>query len=147
LSVLVAQFWMLGPAGFAPFVLFGVEWVDPAYIEDGALHFFFVGWALPIALAGLLVYFRNLPALREGHLGGDVNVDGDNPLPGGEIPSAISSWMVWLWNIAILLVGVGFFYQDQSWSAYLFAPGYIALVIIWFYELVQAFRFRWGSTD
>jgi len=34
---------MLGPAGFAPFVLFGVEWVDPAYIEDGALHFFFVG--------------------------------------------------------------------------------------------------------
>jgi len=47
LSVLVAQFWMLGPAGFAPFVLFGVEWVDPAYIEDGALHFFFVGWALP----------------------------------------------------------------------------------------------------
>jgi len=60
LSVLVAQFWMLGPAGFAPFVLFGVEWVDPAYIEDGALHFFFVGWALPIALAGLLLYFRNL---------------------------------------------------------------------------------------
>jgi len=43
LSVLVAQFWMLGPAGFAPFVLFGVEWVDPAYIEDGALHFFLWG--------------------------------------------------------------------------------------------------------
>lgn len=60
---------MLGPAGFAPFVLFGVEWVDPAYIEDGALHFFFVGWALPIALAGLLLYFRNLPSLREGGLG------------------------------------------------------------------------------
>jgi len=51
--------------------------------------------------------------------------------------------MVWMWNIAILVVGVGFFYQDQSWSIYLFGPGYTALVILWFYELAQAFRLRW----
>jgi len=143
LSVLVAQFWMLGPAGFAPFVLFGVEWVDPAYIEDGALHFFFVGWALPIALAGLLLYFRNLPALSEGGLGGSTSVDASDPLPDAVIPSVISTWMVWVWNIAILVVGVGFFYQDQPWSAYFFGPGYTALVILWFYELAQAFRLRW----
>jgi hypothetical protein len=144
LSVLVAQFWMLGPAGFAPFVLFGVEWVNPAYIEDGALHFFFVGWALPIALAGLLLYFRNLPALSEGGLGGSTSVDASDPLPDGVIPSVISTWMVWVWNIAILVVGVGFFYQDQSWSAYFFGPGYTALVILWLYELAQAFRLRWA---
>lgn len=44
--------------------------------------------------------------------------------------------------------GVGFFYQDLSWSAYLFGPGYTALVILWFYELAQAFRLRWAlQTD
>lgn len=60
----------------------------------------------------------------------------------------ISTWMVWVWNIAILVVGVGFFYQDLSWSAYLFGPGYTALVILWFYELAQAFRLRWAlQTD
>ncbi len=144
LSVLVAQFWMLGPAGFAPFVLFGVEWVDPAYIETGALHFFFVGWALPIALAGLLLYFRNLPALREGRFRSSDRVDSTDFLPDRDTPSVISTWMVWIWNLAILVVGIGFFYQDQSWSAYLFAPGYTALIALWFYELAQAFRLRWA---
>jgi cytochrome c oxidase cbb3-type subunit 1 len=145
LSVLVAQFWLLGPAGFAPFVLFGVEWVEPAYIEDGALHFFFVGWALPIALAGVLLYFRNLPALREGGPGSSDLYDSIDLLPDGAIPPVIETWMVWIWNLAILTVGVGFFYQDQSWSAYLFAPGYTVLVVLWLYELAQAFRLRWGS--
>jgi cytochrome c oxidase cbb3-type subunit 1 len=144
LSVLVAQFWMLGPAGFAPFVLFGVEWVDPAYIETGALHFFFMGWALPIALAGLLLYFRNLPALREGRLGLSDRVDSSDLLPDGNVPSVLSTWMIWVWNLAILLVGVGFFYQDQAWTAYLFGPGYTALAALWFYELAQAFRLRWA---
>ncbi|PAU81519.1 hypothetical protein CK500_14585 [Halorubrum salipaludis] len=143
LSVLAAQFWMLGPAGFAPFVLFGVEWVDPAYIEAGALHFFFMGWALPIALAGLLLYFRNLPALRGDRLGLSGRVDSTDLLPDGIVPSVIPSWMVWVWNIAILVVGVGFFYQDQPWSAYLFGSGYTALVVLWLYELTQAFRLRW----
>ncbi|WP_265108602.1 hypothetical protein [Halosolutus halophilus] len=142
LSVLAAQFWMLGPAGFAPFVLFGVEWVDPAYIEDGALHFFFVGWALPIALGGLLLYFRNLPVLRKERSGLGDRVDSADAVPDVDVPSVISTWMVWLWNGAILLVGVGFFYQDQSWSAYLFGPGYTVLVVLWGYELAQVFRLR-----
>lgn len=141
LSLLVAQFWMLGPAGFAPFVLFGVEWVRPAFIEDGALHFFFVGWALPIALAGLLLYFWNTPSLREGHLRQAEHINTTNLLYDGTVPSVISTWMVWMWNIAVLLVGVGFFYQDQSWSAYLFAPGYAVLSLLWLYLLIHAFRF------
>lgn len=141
-SLLAAQFWLLGPAGFAPFVLFGVEWVTPAFIEDGALHFFFMGWALPIALAGLLLYFRNLPSLREGRLGLAERVDRSDLLPDGTVPSVISTWMVWAWNLAVLLVGIGFFYQDQSWSAAFFAPGYTVLVILWLYVLAQAFRLR-----
>jgi hypothetical protein len=133
---------MLGPAGFAPFVLFGVEWVEPAFIEDGALHFFFMGWALPIALAGLVLYFRNLPALREGQLGLGDRVDANDLLPDGAVPSVLSTWMILVWNLAILLVSVGFFYQDQSWSTPLSAAGYTALVALWFYELAQAFRLR-----
>jgi cytochrome c oxidase cbb3-type subunit 1 len=140
LSLLVAQFWMLGPAGFAPFVLFGVEWVRPAYIEDGALHFFFVGWALPIALAGLLLYFRNLP--REGRPRLSEHVDSTDILPDDAVPSVLSRWSVGAWNLAVVLVGVGFFYQDQSWSAYLFAPGYTVLAVLWLYELVQVARLR-----
>jgi hypothetical protein len=138
---------MLGPAGFAPFVLFGVEWVRPAFIEDGALHFFFVGWALPIALAGLLLYFRNLPCLREGRLGLANRVDQKDLLPDGAVPSVISTWMVWGWNLAILVVGFGFFYQDRAWSAYLFGPGYSVLALLWFYLLVQAVRVRRSLRD
>jgi cytochrome c oxidase cbb3-type subunit 1 len=141
-SLLVAQFWMLGPAGFAPFVLFGVEWVQPAYIEDGALHFFFVGWALPIALAGLLLYFRNLPGPHDEGLDVGSGLDSAALLPDDAVPSVISTWMVWVWNVAVLVVGVGFFYQDQSWSAFLFGPGYTLLVAIWAYELAQAVRLR-----
>ena len=141
-SLLAAQFWMLGPAGFAPFVLFGVEWVRPAFIEDGALHFFFVGWALPIALAGLLLYFRNLPCPREGRLELADRVDPTDLLPDGAVPAVLSTRMVALWNLSILLVGVGFFYQNQSWSAYLFGPGYTLLAVLWFYLLSRAFRLR-----
>jgi len=138
-SILAAQFWMLGPAGFAPFVLFGVEWVSPAYIEDGALHFFFIGWALPIALVGVILAFRNLPCRRAGNR---ELADSDGLLPDGAIPTAISRWTVLAWNVAILVVGVGFFYQDQSWSRFLFAPGYTVLVAIWFALLVRAVRLR-----
>ena len=141
-SVLAAQFWLLGPAGFAPFVLFGVEWVSPAFIEDGALHFFFVGWALPIALAGLLLYFRNLPCLRGDRLGITDRVNPDDILPDGSVPSVLSVWMVVAWNVAVFTVGVGFFYQEQAWSAFLFAPGYTVIVVLWFYQLAQAFRVR-----
>lgn len=141
-SILAAQFWMLGPAGFAPFVLFGVEWVNPAYIEDGALHFFFMGWALPIALAGLILYFRNLPCHKAGKVGLADRVDSGDLLPDGVVPSTISRWTVLAWNVAILVVGIGFFYQNQSWSRFLLAPGYTVLAVIWFRLLVQAIRLR-----
>jgi hypothetical protein len=152
-SLLAAQFWMLGPAGFAPFVLFGVQWVRPAFIEDGALHFFFVGWALPIALAGLLLAFRNFPCgLDFGpDLGLEERVEPDGPedsadpgglLAVGEIPDVVSPWMVAAWNVAVLVVGVGFFYQTDAWSAYLFGAGYAVLSVLWFYSLAQSFRLR-----
>jgi cytochrome c oxidase cbb3-type subunit 1 len=101
-----------------------------------------MGWALPIAFAELLLYFRNLPCLREGRLGLAERVTPSDLLPGGAVPSAISTWMIWVWNLAILVVGVGFFYQDQAWSAYLFGPGYTVLVLLWLYLLIQAFRVR-----
>ena len=141
-ALLASQFWMLGPAGFAPFVLFGVEWVSPAFIEDGALHFFFMGWALPIALAGVILYFRNLPCRRAGKRGVADRVDPNDLLPHGVIPSILSRWTVLAWNVAILVVGFGFFYQDQSWSRFLFGPGYTVLALIWFGLLVQAIRLR-----
>ncbi len=142
-SILAAQFWLLGPAGFAPFVLFGIEWVRPAYIEDGALHFFFLGWALPIALAGILLYFRNLPGLRPGRLGIADRVDPTDILPDGTVPAVMSRWTIGVWNVAILVIGVGFFYQDLAWSAYFFGVGYTVAVVIWGYELAQAARLRW----
>jgi hypothetical protein len=141
-SLLAAQFWLLGPAGFAPFVLFGVEWVRPAFIEDGALHFFFVGWALPVALAGLLLSFRNLPRLSEGRLGLDDRADAADLLPGGVVPTVLSTWSVLVWNAAVLVVGVGFFYQDQAWSAGLLGPGYAVLVLLWLYTLTRSFHLR-----
>jgi hypothetical protein len=140
-SLLAAQFWLLAPAGFAPFVLFGVEWVPPAFIEDGALHFFFVGWALPVALAGLLLYFRNLPA-RGDRLGLADRVDPADLLPDGTVPPAVSTPFVLAWNAAVLLVGIGFFYQTRAWSASLFGPGYAVLAAAWVYQLVQALRLR-----
>jgi hypothetical protein len=141
-SLLAAQFWLLGPAGFAPFVLFGVEWVRPAFIEDGALHFFFVGWALPVALAGLLLYFRNLPCPRAGRLGLAGRVDPADLLPDGAVPAVLSRLTVIAWNVAVLLVGVGFFYQDQAWSAFMFGPGYAVLAGLWLYIVAQAVRLR-----
>ncbi|MFB6171726.1 MAG: hypothetical protein ABEJ23_04280 [Haloarculaceae archaeon] len=141
-SLLAAQFWMLGPAGFAPVVLFGVEWVRPAFVEDAALHFFFVGWALPVALAGLVLYFRNLPCLREGRLGLAGRVDPADLLPAGSVPSVVPAWLIWLWNAAVLVVGVGFLYQDRAWSLGLLGPGYVVLALLWLYLLIQAVRLR-----
>ena len=142
LSVLVAQFWILAPAGFAPFVLFGIDWVKPAWIEQGALHFFFMGWALPVALAGLMLYFRNLTCIVDDRLGIKERADAAALLPDGVVPDVLPKWLVGVWNVAILLVGFGFFYQDAAWSAYLFGSGYTVLSVIWAYELVVAVRLR-----
>jgi len=144
-ALLGAQFWMLGPAGFAPFVLFGVEWVDPAFIEDGALHFFFVGWALPIALAGLLLFVPNLAASqRDRNDSGERTASIHRPTA-RDVPSVLAPWTVGLWNIAILVVGVGFFYQNQPWAAFLFGPGYLVILGLWLYQLGAAARLRWAA--
>ena len=140
-SVLAAQFWLLGPAGFAPFVLFGVEWVDPAFIEDGALHLFFVGWALPISLAGLVLFARTRPGRR-----GVDDLDMSDVLPADAVPTALSKPAILAWNLAILLVAVGFFYQDRAWSVWAFGPGYTVILALWGSLLLAVFRVRYAHS-
>lgn len=142
LSVLIAQPWILGPAGFAPFILFGVPiGIEYHWIEMGALHFFFMGWALPVALAGLAIYFRNLGCLFGRP---DDGTDPEGLIPGGTIPSSVvAPWMIVVWNVAVLLAGVGFFYQDQAWSEPVHAIGFTALSVIWAYYLARIGQQRW----
>ncbi|WP_254766707.1 hypothetical protein [Salinilacihabitans rarus] len=133
LWVLVAQAWILGPAGFAPFILFGVPLGIPdAWIETGALHFFFLGWALPVALAGALLYVGS----REGPTDG-AGYGGHPLVPDGGVPSVVGAPTVLAWNVAVLLIGVGFFYQDQAWSASLHAVGYAVVLAVWGYYLAR----------
>lgn len=140
LSVLVAQAWILGPAGFAPFILFGVPLGIPErWIEMGALHFFFMGWALPVALGGLALFSRNLPSARR---------QGAAPDPSGLLPyetvpgSVVKGWMVALWNVAVLVAGVSFFYQDAGWSPPAMAAGFTALTVLWAHHLVRIVQQR-----
>ena len=141
LSVLSAQFWLLAPAGFAPFVIFGIEWVDPALIERGALHWFFVGWALPIALGGLILFARNLSCPVHGRPG---RPDGEGPalLITERIRSSMPTWLVLVWNVAVLVVGVGFFYQNTDWALALLGPGYTVIAVVWGYQLLRAVSLR-----
>ncbi len=136
LSVLVAQAWILGPAGFAPFILFGVPLGIPErWIEMGALHFFFMGWALPVALAGLALYSRNLPPARRQ---GPAPPDPCGLLPYGKVPgSVVNGWMVAVWNVAVLVAGVSFLYQDAGWSPSAMATGFTALTVLWAHHLVR----------
>ncbi|WP_306060828.1 hypothetical protein [Natronococcus wangiae] len=90
LSVLAAQAWILGPAGFAPFILFGVPLgVPESWIETGALHFFFLGWALPIALAGALLVARSLEWTPDaGRSDAGDGGGGRGLVPASALPSA-----------------------------------------------------------
>ncbi|MFC4541336.1 hypothetical protein ACFO5R_05285 [Halosolutus amylolyticus] len=148
LSVLVAQGWILGPAAFAPFILFGVPLGIPEpWIETGALHFFFLGWALPIALAGALLVVSH----RERSRTDDASADGGTGdrsgglVPATGVPSIVGPWTVLAWNVAVLAVGIGFFYQDQAWSALLHGPGYAVLLAIWGYSVCRIVD-RWWTT-
>ena len=140
--VLVAQAWILGPAGFAPFILFGVPLGIPErWIETGALHFFFMGWALPVALAGLAIFLRNLPRVTTDR---PAPPDPGGLLPHQTIPGTIvQSWMIWTWNLAVLVVGFGFFYQDTAWSPWVLATGFTALLLLWGHHLVRIVEQRW----
>lgn len=135
-SLLTAQIWILGPAVFAPFILFGLPiGIRDPWIEQGALHFFFLGWALPIALTGLAVYFRNLPGLIDGGPGDEYRFDTADLLPAGAVPTGLSLWTLIAWNVAVLAVGLGFFFQDQSFATYLHGVGWPVLVVLWAYQL------------
>ncbi|MFC6766435.1 hypothetical protein [Natrinema soli] len=145
LSVLVAQLWILGPASFAPFILFGMPLGIPdPWIETGALHFLFIGWALPIALAGSLLVACTLewPHGTARGDGGDSRVDG--LVPAKRLPSAVGPKSVLAWNLAVLAVGIGFFYQDQSWSALLHGSGFTVLLSLWGYYLLKIVEQRWS---
>lgn len=143
-SVLVAQIWILGPAGFAPFILFGLPiGIPEPLIEAGALHFFFMGWALPIALAGLAIYFQNLPGIGRSARGVRKReaIFSNQLIPG----DVIQRWMVVLWNGGVLLAGISLFYQDYTWSVYALAIGFGVLILIWAYYLIQIGRMRWSN--
>lgn len=133
-SVLAAQVWILGPASFAPFILFGVPiGIDSAWIEQGALHFFFLGWALPIAMAGLLVTVRTLPCLHDE--GDEHGWTLSEMVPRDGTLDVVPTWMVLAWNGAVLLTGLGFFTQDQPISTPLFGLGWTVILLIWGYQL------------
>ncbi len=141
LWILVVQFWILGPALGSPFVFFGVEWVGPPYIEMGVLHFFFIGWVLSIVFTGLLLYATNFIGIDR-----DVTTLGTSAISDAlstpNLPGVVSAWMVWGWNIAMLVLGMGFFYQKQSWASYFFGTGATVLAAFWAYYLVQTIRLR-----
>lgn len=130
-SVLIAQGWILGPASFAPFILFGVPLgIRSAWIEQGALHFFFLGWALPVAMAGLLLSVRTLSCAS----------DDDGPTDTALVPrdrthDLFPKWLVVAWNVGVLLSGIGFFVQDQPIAAGLFGVGWTTILLIWGYQL------------
>ncbi|QDX40522.1 cbb3-type cytochrome c oxidase subunit I [Salarchaeum sp. JOR-1] len=137
-TLLTAQIWILGPAVFAPFLLFGLPLgIRSTWVEQGALHFFFLGWALPIALAGLRAYFRNLPCMIDGALGLKDRANPTDLLPVDEIPAGISLWTLVAWNVAVLAVGLGFFFQDQTFATYLHGLGWLLLIGIWAVQLAK----------
>ncbi len=135
LWLLVAQAWILGPAGFAPFILFGVPLGIPEpWIETGALHFFFMGWALPVALVGLAIFLRNLPS-RDSTATVAAPAD---LLPRGIVPgSIVSHWMIWAWNGGVLVVAISFFLRDAAWSPAALGIGSAVLVGLWAHHLVR----------
>jgi cytochrome c oxidase cbb3-type subunit 1 len=141
LWILVAQFWILGPALGSPFVFFGIEWVAPRYIEMGVLHFFFIGWALSIVFTGLLLYANNFIGINREEATPDVTEISD-AVAAPNMPGVVSAWMVWVWNIAMLVLGIGFFYQEQPWASHFFGAGAAVLAIFWAYYLVQTIRLR-----
>lgn len=136
LSVLIAQAWILGPAGFAPFILFGVPLGIPEpWIETGALHFFFMGWALPLALAGLALHARNLPGPRAATA---APPEPRGLLPHGVVPgSIVKGWMIAVWNASVVVVAFGFFYRDAAWSPFGLAVGFSLLTLLWAVWLVR----------
>lgn len=134
--LLAAQVWILGPAVFAPFIIYGFDLpLDAAWVEQGALHFFFMGWVLPVALAGLLVYLRALPRKStDGPTGGRPPA----LLPSGLAFTGPSNWVIVVWNVAVLAVGIGFFFQEQSYATVLHGVGWTVLVVLWALLLSRA---------
>jgi cytochrome c oxidase cbb3-type subunit I len=51
--------------------------------------------------------------------------------------------MVWVWNLAALIVGLGFFYPDSGWLPIALGGGFTALTLSWGYLLVRIAEQRW----
>lgn len=71
----------------------------------------------------------------DGALGIKEQADTQDLLPNAEIPTGLSKWTVLVWNVAVLAVGLGFFFQDQWFATYLHALGWPVLIVIWAYLL------------
>lgn len=144
LFLLVAQFWILGPGLAAPLLLFEVGWVDPTFLEQGLVHFFFVGWALPVLLTGIVLHVRRpIPGGIARHERA-ARADGS----GGErsdLQAPISHWTVWVWNGALVVFVAGFLFQDGAVAPVLFAGGATILLVVWVYLLGSALRLRFSA--
>ncbi|MGM0606179.1 MAG: hypothetical protein ACQETB_10995 [Halobacteriota archaeon] len=147
-SVLLAQAWILAPAGFAPFILFGVPiGIPESVIETGALHFFFMGWALPVVLAGMALYSRaRWSAFERTEQRGEPAFDAGGLQINATTPTTIvRPWMVGAWNVSVLGVGIGFFYPDVSWMAIVQGLGFAVIVLLWARYLAVIGRPRWSA--
>jgi len=75
--------------------------------------------------------------------GGEGRTDG--LVPAKRLPSAVGPKSVLAWNLAVLAAGIGFFYQDQSWSALLHGSGFTVLLALWGYYLLQIVEQWWSA--
>jgi cytochrome c oxidase cbb3-type subunit 1 len=136
LWLLIAQFWIVGPGFAAPLLLFEVGWVRPTFLEQGLIHFFFMGWALPVLLIGI-----SLDSQFTSEHTSDTATGGIDS-PSVRFQSPISRWMVWTWNGGLIGFGTGFFLQQWEIAPFLFGLGAATLLALWVYVLVYVFRAR-----
>ena len=95
LWVLLAHGWIAAPVAFAPIVIYGGLRVSPVLLEQAALHFFFLGWLLPVALVGLLAGARQSPAWATRRRSRS------------DIGRAVSRRFALVWHSGVLLLGLG----------------------------------------
>lgn len=95
LWILLAHGWVAVPIVFAPVVIYGGLGVSPAVLEQAALHFFFLGWLLPVALVGLLAGARQSTAWATPRR------------HRSEIRRAVSRRFALVWHAGVFLLGMG----------------------------------------
>ena len=134
LWLLLAQAWIIAPAALAPFVVFGLLDTPPVILERAALHFFFLGWTLPVALTGLLAH----GVVRGGWAPGNA--------PWARLDGAISRQFALCWHVAVLMLGVGIGVGASSTLGRIAVViGASMLAVCWGFVLVQAGRWALRS--